>query len=84
LGKDVHLDADNSINGAIRKIRQVLKDDAEEPRFIQTITGKGYRFIAPVITPVSGFGAVRSDPNTFSPTATPIRNYGQFREFKLW
>src|SRR5579871_2906958 len=50
-GKDVHLDTDNSINGAIRKIRQVLKDDPEEPRFIQTITGRGYRFIAPVSGP---------------------------------
>src|SRR5277367_1854445 len=48
-GKDVHLDTDNSINGAIRKIRQVLKDDPDEPRFIQTVTGKGYRFFAPII-----------------------------------
>jgi TolB-like protein/DNA-binding winged helix-turn-helix (wHTH) protein/Flp pilus assembly protein TadD len=56
-GKDVYLDTDNAINGAIRKIRQVLKDDSEQPRFIQTITGKGYRFIAPVVfpsTPPSG------------------------------
>jgi TolB-like protein/DNA-binding winged helix-turn-helix (wHTH) protein len=50
-GKDVFLDTDNSINGAIRKIRQVLKDDPEDPRFIQTVTGKGYRFIAPVADP---------------------------------
>jgi len=48
-GKDVFLDADNSINAAIRKIRQALKDDPERPRFIQTITGKGYRFIASVV-----------------------------------
>ncbi len=48
-GTDVFLDTDNSINGAIRKVRQVLKDDPEEPRFIQTITRKGYRFIAPVV-----------------------------------
>ena len=47
-GKDVFLDTDNSINSAIRKIRQVLKDDPGNPAFIQTITGKGYRFIAPV------------------------------------
>jgi DNA-binding winged helix-turn-helix (wHTH) protein len=46
-GKDVYLDTDNSINGAIRKIRQALRDDPEQPRFIQTITGRGYRFIAP-------------------------------------
>jgi DNA-binding winged helix-turn-helix (wHTH) protein/tetratricopeptide (TPR) repeat protein len=48
-GNSVFLDTDNSINGAIRKIRQVLKDDPEQPRFVQTVTGKGYRFIAPVV-----------------------------------
>lgn len=47
-GKDVFLDTDNAINTAIRKIRQVLKDDSEQPRFIQTVTGRGYRFIAQV------------------------------------
>jgi TolB-like protein/Tfp pilus assembly protein PilF/DNA-binding winged helix-turn-helix (wHTH) protein len=47
-GKGAFLDTDNSIRGAIRKIRQVLKDDAEQPHFIQTVTGEGYRFIAPL------------------------------------
>ena len=47
-GRDIFLDTDNSINAAIRKIRQVLKDDPEQPRFVQTITGRGYRFIAVV------------------------------------
>jgi TolB-like protein/DNA-binding winged helix-turn-helix (wHTH) protein/Tfp pilus assembly protein PilF len=50
-GKDIFLDTDNGINTAIRKIRQALKDDPEEPRFIQTITGRGYRFIAPITAP---------------------------------
>jgi TolB-like protein/DNA-binding winged helix-turn-helix (wHTH) protein/Flp pilus assembly protein TadD len=50
-GQGVFLDTDNSIRGAIRKLRQVLKDDAEAPRFIQTVTGQGYRFIASVIAP---------------------------------
>jgi DNA-binding winged helix-turn-helix (wHTH) protein len=45
-GKNVFLDTDNAINTAIRKIRQVLKDDSEQPRFVQTVTGRGYRFIA--------------------------------------
>jgi len=48
-GEGVFLDTDNSINGAINKIRQALRDDAEGPRFIQTVTGRGYRFIAPVV-----------------------------------
>ena len=48
MGQRCLPDTDNSINAAIRKIRQVLKDDPEQPRFVQTLTGRGYRFIAPV------------------------------------
>jgi DNA-binding winged helix-turn-helix (wHTH) protein len=48
MGKDVFLDTDSSINGAVRKIRQALRDDPENPVFVQTVTGKGYRFIAAV------------------------------------
>src|SRR5262249_8690934 len=47
-GKETFLDTDNSINVAIRKIRQVLDDDPEQPRFVLTVTGKGYRFVARV------------------------------------
>ena len=47
-GKAVFLDTDNSINAAIHKLRQVLDDDLEEPRFVHTVTGMGYRFVASV------------------------------------
>ena len=47
-GAGTYLDTDNAINGAIRKIRQVLKDDPEQPKYIQTVTSKGYKFIAEV------------------------------------
>ena len=47
-GPGTFLDTDNSINAAIRKIRQVLGDDPEQPRFVLTVTGKGYRFVATV------------------------------------
>ncbi|MGB6604940.1 MAG: winged helix-turn-helix domain-containing protein [Steroidobacteraceae bacterium] len=53
-GKRVFTDTDNSINGAIRKIRQVLNDDPENPRFIQTVTGLGYRFIVQPPAAVTG------------------------------
>ena len=45
-GKDVFVDTEHGINTAIRKIRQALKDDPDQPRFVQTVTGKGYRFVA--------------------------------------
>jgi len=47
-GKDVFLDTDNSINGAVRKIRLILKDDPDQPKFVETVSGKGYRFIATI------------------------------------
>jgi DNA-binding winged helix-turn-helix (wHTH) protein/tetratricopeptide (TPR) repeat protein len=47
-GKGVALDTDNSINNAVRKIRVALNDDREQPRFIQTTTGRGYRFIGSI------------------------------------
>jgi TolB-like protein/Flp pilus assembly protein TadD len=43
-GKGVHFDTDNSINTAIRKIRQALGDDSGKPQYIETVLGKGYRF----------------------------------------
>jgi len=46
--KDVFLDVDHSINVAVRKIRIALRDDFDNPRFVETVVGKGYRFAAPV------------------------------------
>ena len=45
-GNDVFLDMDNSIRGAIRKIRQALKDDPETPQFIQTVVELDPNFAA--------------------------------------
>lgn len=47
-GKDTTVDFDRGIAGAINKIRDALGDSAENPRFIETVSKKGYRFIAPV------------------------------------
>ena len=46
---DVFVDVDTGINSAISKIRQALGDSAETPRFVETVPGKGYRFIADVV-----------------------------------
>ena len=45
----VFVDAEPAINTAIRKVRQALGDDADAPRFLETVVGKGYRFVAPVV-----------------------------------
>lgn len=50
-GKNVYGDVDNSINTAVRKIRQVLHDNSASPRLLHTIPGKGYRFSVLVVEP---------------------------------
>ena len=47
-GKDVFVDIDTGIHTAIRKVRQALRDSADTPVFVETVSGKGYRFIAAV------------------------------------
>src|SRR5215470_7054993 len=45
---DTFVDFDVGLNTAIRKLRQTLDDDADRPRYIETVAKRGYRFIAPV------------------------------------
>ena len=45
---DTFVDFDTGLNSAIKKLRDVLGDSAEEPRYIETLPRRGYRFIAPV------------------------------------
>lgn len=49
-GADVFLDAEAGVNTAIRKVRRALGESAGRPVYIDTLPGKGYRFIAPVIS----------------------------------
>src|ERR1700684_899158 len=48
LWPDTFVDVDHNLNTAINKIREVLGDSAESPRFVETLPRRGYRFIAPV------------------------------------
>ena len=46
--QDTFVDFDLSLNSAVKKLRQALNDDSENPRFVETLYRRGYRFIAPV------------------------------------
>jgi Tol biopolymer transport system component/DNA-binding winged helix-turn-helix (wHTH) protein len=46
--ENTYVDFDNAINSAIRKLREALADNPDNPRFIETVPRRGYRFIAPV------------------------------------
>src|ERR1700746_3921854 len=45
---DTFVDFEHSINTAVRRLRDALGDSAENPRFIETVARRGYRFLAPV------------------------------------
>jgi TolB-like protein/DNA-binding winged helix-turn-helix (wHTH) protein/Tfp pilus assembly protein PilF len=47
-GEGTFVDAERGINSAVRKIRLALHDNPDSPQFVQTVVGKGYRFISPV------------------------------------
>ena len=47
-GQGVFVDAERGINNAVRKLRVALADDPEQPRYLETVIGKGYRLISPV------------------------------------
>jgi cholera toxin transcriptional activator len=62
---DTFVDFDHSLNTAINKVREVLGDSASSPRYVETLSRRGYRFIAPVQTPVHS-GAPSPPPATNS------------------
>ena len=47
-GADVFVDVEQGLNHTIKQVRAALGDDAESPRYVETIPRRGYRFIAPV------------------------------------
>ena len=57
-------DLDQSLNTAIRKLRQALRDNADEPRFIQTVVGRGYRFLGEV--------RAKEPPTTLEASVPPL------------
>src|SRR5271169_6634163 len=57
-GDDTIVDFDHGLNTAVNKLREALGDVAAQPRHVETIPGRGYRFIAPVTVAVPPAKAV--------------------------
>src|SRR6266705_5938273 len=65
---DTFVDFDNSLNTAINKLREALGDSADNPRFIETLPRRGYRFIAPV---TGGDGTTKGTASAVGAAAPP-------------
>ena len=53
-GNNTFVDFEHGLNKTINKLRDALSDKADTPRYIETLPRRGYRFIAPVMTPTRG------------------------------
>jgi len=58
---DVFVDFDKSLNTAVNKVREALGDSATNPKYVETLAKRGYRFLAPVVW-ISGPDPVPPDP----------------------
>ena len=70
---DTFVDFDSSLRVAVGKLREALGDDAENPRYVETIPKHGYRFLAPEIYPelaTHGIGELGASPSS-AETAAP-------------
>ena len=72
--EDTFVDFEHSLNTHIKKLRQVLDDAAETPRYIETLPRRGYRFIAQVDTVPNG-NAVVEEPEPSRTPAQKVRSW---------
>ena len=61
-GAETYVDFEHGLNFAVRQIRSVLEDSADQPKFLETIPTRGYRFI----------GQIHSAPLPKAPTSTAV------------
>jgi DNA-binding winged helix-turn-helix (wHTH) protein len=57
---DTFVDFDHGLNAAVKRLRDALGDSAENPRFVETLARRGYRFLAPVEFPAADISAARA------------------------
>jgi TolB-like protein/Tfp pilus assembly protein PilF len=87
----VFVDVETGIHGAIRKIRQALRDVPERPTFVETVPTRGYRFIAPIEvlaeTPETQTSPVHPNAPASSPALGPAESARPFRQLarsRVW
>ena len=76
-GVNTNVDFDQAIAAAVNKIREALGDSAENPVFIQTLTKRGYRFIAPVTVMPPNPSAQESAAPGSELATSPAKNEGE-------
>jgi TolB-like protein/DNA-binding winged helix-turn-helix (wHTH) protein/Flp pilus assembly protein TadD len=74
---DTFVDFDVGLNSAVKRLRDALNDSAENPRFVETLPRRGYRFIAPLETPPGSPPATpEAPPRPAPPPRSRLRSWG--------
>ena len=90
---ETFVEFDDGLNTAVQKVRQILGDDARNPRFVETVPRRGYRFIAPVRVDEEAPSAANGTAVAFAPLVAvapalpetaPVNATGGLRKFALW
>ena len=71
-GTETFVDFDHGLNTAVNKIREALGDSASVPRYVETVSGKGYRFLAPVTLEAPAVDIPGASPAVTGCTALPV------------
>jgi DNA-binding winged helix-turn-helix (wHTH) protein/tetratricopeptide (TPR) repeat protein len=82
--QDTFVEFDDALNTAVRKLRAALNDSADNPRFLETVPRRGYRFVAPVAwVPELPAAAQAATPRTAAPGTSPVQQHSQLYLY-LW
>ncbi|PYX67072.1 MAG: hypothetical protein DMG78_28325 [Acidobacteria bacterium] len=74
---DTFVDFDHSLNSAVARLREALRDSAEKPRFIETIAKRGYRFIGQLRSALPAAAVSSPSPGTQSSSLLRVRIPGR-------
>ena len=75
---DTFVDFDHSLNAAIRRLRDALGDSAENPRFVETMARRGYRFLAPVVSGASAEVGLEQPQLVTEPPSSTVHHRGRW------
>lgn len=78
--EDTFVDFEHSLNAAVKRLRAALNDSADQPRYVETLARRGYRFVAPVSSAV----AERESQKAVFPPVLQERAAGGFGRRWLW
>ena len=83
-GKGVFVDSENSINTAVRKVRQALCDNPVAPRFVVTVPARGYRFVARVTMAAANGTPVTVSSMAEAPAPIVVGREAELARLQSW